>query len=65
MQSLRYYQTECLDKMNSSQNKYNICNLFCGTGKTNIFTTYLENKTYKNTSIIAFPRIALLQQYKA
>ena len=65
MPELRYYQDECLDVMFGHTEKFSVYNLFCGTGKTRIYTQYLAD--YKNLTneicIILFPRIALVEQY--
>ncbi len=62
MNTLRYYQEECLDAMRNTEKKFSIYQLFCGTGKTNIFTTYLEEEKL-GVVVMAFPKISLVHQY--
>ncbi len=62
MNTLRYYQEECIDAMQNTEKKFSIYQLFCGTGKTNIFTTYLEEEKL-GVVVMAFPRISLVHQY--
>jgi superfamily II DNA or RNA helicase len=53
--TLYTHQDECIDEMYATKKKVNLCKLFCGTGKTLIFTTYLVEKKY-NLVVIAFPK---------
>lgn len=65
-QQLFPHQDECIDKMFETTEKVNICKMFCGSGKTFAYTTYLDeciDHSGYNLVVIAFPRIDLVNQY--
>lgn len=65
--TLRKYQINALRSMNSvTEGTHTMC-LFCGTGKTIIFTEYIISKiqkTQKYWACVVVPSIALITQYK-
>lgn len=58
---LRPYQIEAIEKLKTNWNGIKILNLPCGTGKTIIFSKYLQKSTYKNIFIFS-PLIILTEQ---
>lgn len=58
----RYYQNEAYQMITDENYQSVLINLFCGTGKTIIFTKYIMESEH-NKIILVMPTIALITQY--
>ena len=59
--TLRSYQQQCLNSLNNNDQK-SLVNMWCGTGKTRIFTYHIFQKKY-DLNVLVFPSLALINQY--
>ena len=59
---LRSYQKECYRKLRESRDLEDekcLVLMFCGTGKTRVFHTFIRDFTF---SVVVFPTLALVDQ---